>query len=238
MLVVGSAQSGCQIAQELCESGRQVYLCVGSTGRAPRRYRGRDIFAWLELTGFLDRTADKLPSPRARFSGNPHVSGRDGGRNLNLHQFVRDGVVLLGRLAGAHDTTIRLAPDLKANLAKVDKFEADLLRMIDGFIEKTGLAAPAESLPELRDGYAAEEIAELNLESAGITTLIWAMGYEFDFSLVRLPVCDGDGYPVQDARCHGVSGVVLCGFALVIQAEVRPARRGWGRCGVYCVRNC
>jgi putative flavoprotein involved in K+ transport len=37
VLVVGSAQSGCQIAEELYQSGRQVYLCVGSAGRVFRR---------------------------------------------------------------------------------------------------------------------------------------------------------------------------------------------------------
>lgn len=74
VLVVGSGQSGAQIAEELYQSGRTVYLCVGNAGRAPRHYRGRDTWEWLTLTGFLDRTVDKLPSPRARFAGNPHIS--------------------------------------------------------------------------------------------------------------------------------------------------------------------
>jgi putative flavoprotein involved in K+ transport len=67
VLVAGSGQSGCQIAEELYQSGRKVYLCVGSAGRAPRRYRGKDVFEWLLLAGFFDRTVDKLPSPRASF---------------------------------------------------------------------------------------------------------------------------------------------------------------------------
>ncbi|HEX5441272.1 MAG TPA: hypothetical protein VFW76_10335, partial [Ktedonobacterales bacterium] len=72
VLVVGSAQSGCQIAEELYQSGRQVYLCVGSAGRAPRRYRDDDIFRWLMLTGFFSLPAEQLPSPQARFKGLPH----------------------------------------------------------------------------------------------------------------------------------------------------------------------
>jgi len=112
VLVVGSAQSGCQIAEELYESGRKVYLCVGSAGRAPRRYRGRDVFYWLKQAGFFDRTVDKLPSPKAKFSGNPHLSGRDGGHTINLHQFVRDGVQLLGRITGGENNKIILADDL------------------------------------------------------------------------------------------------------------------------------
>jgi putative flavoprotein involved in K+ transport len=120
VLVVGSAQSGCQIAEELYQAGRRVYLCTGSAGRVPRRYRGRDFFEWLHLVGYLDRTPDKLPSPQVKFAGNPQVTGKAGGHNLNLHQFARDGVVLLGRMEGAQGDKIWLAPDLMANLAKSD----------------------------------------------------------------------------------------------------------------------
>ena len=35
VLVVGTGQSGAQIAQELYQNGRQVYLSIGSTGRVP-----------------------------------------------------------------------------------------------------------------------------------------------------------------------------------------------------------
>jgi len=108
VLVAGSGQSGCQIVEELYQSGRKVYQCVGSAGRAPRRYRGRDTFEWLSLCGFLDRTPDRLPSPRARFAGNPQLSGKDGGHTLNLHQFYRDGVTLLGRIQGAKDGVLQL----------------------------------------------------------------------------------------------------------------------------------
>ena len=153
-----------------------------------RRYRGKDVFEWLHLTGFLERTAEGLPTPRAKFSGSLQVSGRDGGRNLNLHQFARDGVVLLGHLQGARENRVWLAPDLKDSLAKADKSEAESPKLIDGFIAQAGLKAPPERLPELRDGYETEEIAELDLQAAGITTIIWAIGYEFDFGLVNLPV--------------------------------------------------
>ncbi len=212
VLVVGSGQSGCQIAEELYQSGRKVYLCVGSAGRAPRRYRGKDIYEWLQLSGFLDRTVDQLPSPKAKFAANPQVSGRDGGRTLNLHQFARDGVVLLGRVQGARESRIWLAPDLKENLAKADKFEAEIVGLIDAFVARTGLNVPSERLPELRDGYEAEEIADLDLHSAGITTIIWAMGYGFDFSLVKLPVFDSDGYPVQKRGVTDYPGLFFVGL--------------------------
>jgi putative flavoprotein involved in K+ transport len=212
VLVVGSGQSGCQIAEELYLSGRQVYLCVSSAGRAPRRYRGKDVYEWMHLIGFLDRTVDKLPSPRVKFAANPHLSGRDGGRTLSLHQFARDGVMLLGRIQDGRGGRIWLAPDLKANLAKADQFEAETVKMVDGYIARTGLDIPTESLPVLRDGYEVEEAGELDLLSAGITTIIWAMGYTFDFNMVRLPVFDDDGYPVQKRGVTTYPGLFFVGL--------------------------
>jgi len=212
ILVVGSGQSGCQIAEELYQNGRKVYLCVGSAGRVPRRYRGKDVYEWMNLSGILDRTVDKLPSPKAKFAANPRVSGRDGGRTLNLHQFARDGVVLLGYLQSAQGNRIWLASDLKDNLAKADNFEAEIVKLIDGFIAQAGLNAPSESLPELRDGYDTEEITELDLRSAGITTIIWAMGYGFDFSFVKLPVLDSDGYPLQKRDVTDYAGLYFVGL--------------------------
>lgn len=212
VLVVGSGQSGCQIAEELYLSGRKVYLCVGSAGRAPRRYRGKDIFEWLHLSGFLDRTVDKLPSPQAKYAANPQVSGRDGGRALNLHQFAHDGVVLLGRLVGAGEHQVRLAPDLKENLAKADKFEADLVKLVDEYIGNTGLDVPVEKLPELRYGYESPIIENLDLNATGITTIIWAMGYTFDFSMIHLPILDNDGYPHQNRGEADYPGLFFVGL--------------------------
>jgi putative flavoprotein involved in K+ transport len=170
---------------------------VSRAGRVPRRYRGRDIYVWLQLTGFLDWTADKLPSTRARFAANPHVSGRDGGRSLNLHQFARDGVVLLGHVEAARGGRVRLAADLPSSLATADAFETEILSGIDVYIARLGLDAPREEMPRLDDAYRAPAITELDLASAGVSTVIWATGYGFDFRWVRVPVLDGDGYPVQ-----------------------------------------
>ncbi len=115
-------------------------------------------------------------------------------------------------IGGGHGTKIRLAPDLKENLARADKFEAEIVKLVDGYIAQNGLDAPLESLPELRDGYEAEEIGELDLQGAGITTIIWAMGYRFDFSLVRLPVFDGDGYPIQKRGVTAYPGLFFMGL--------------------------
>jgi putative flavoprotein involved in K+ transport len=212
VLVVGSAQSGMQIAEELYQSGRKVYLCTGAAPRVPRRYRGRDIVIWLADTGFFDQTVDKLPSPKARFVGNPQVSGKDGGHSLNLHQFARDGVKLFGHIAGAQNGKIMFSPDLKENLAKTDKIEKDIIGMIDKYIETNGINAPQETLPDLQDGYSAEVITELDLKAANINTVIWAMGYTFNYGFVKLPVTDEDGFPIQQGGVTQYPGLYFVGM--------------------------
>ncbi len=212
VLVVGSAQSGMQIAEELYQSGRKVYLSTGFAPRVPRRYRGRDIVAWLADTGFFDQTVDKLPSPKARFAANPQATGRDGGHNLNLHQYARDGVTLLGHIAGAGDGRVTFKPDLKETLARTDKAEKDICAMIDKYIAAKGIDAPLETLPELQDGYSAEEISELDLNSANINSIIWAMGYTFDYSLVKLPITDEDGFPIQQGGVTQYPGLYFVGM--------------------------
>ena len=105
-------------------------------------------------------------------------------------------------MAGAQAGKAMFKPDLKEILARSDKAEKDIIAMIDRYIETKGIAAPQEIIPELQDGYAAEEITELDLKAAEINTVIWAMGYTFDYSLVKLPVTDDDGFPVTQ---HGVT---------------------------------
>lgn len=212
VLVVGAGQSGCQIAEELYQSGRQVYLATGKAGRAPRRYRGRDIFEWLHLIGFLNRTPAQLPSPQARFGSNPQVSGKDGGHTLNLHQFARDGVHLFGRLQDARASKVYLAADLMENLAFSDKVEFDLLQMIDRYIAAHQVDAPAETVPALKDGYALPVQTELDLSAAGISTVIWALGYSIDFSLVSMPVCDDAGFPVSESGVTRFPGLYFAGL--------------------------
>jgi putative flavoprotein involved in K+ transport len=219
VLVVGSAQSGGQIAEELYQSGREVYLCVSSAGWGPRRYRGQDIVRWMDRAGFNAVTVDKLPSPKMKFAASALVSGKDGGHTLNVHQFARDGVVLLGRMQAAQAGKITLAPDLKESLAKSDKFKADLLKRIDDYIEKMGLDVPQETLPDLRDGYSAEVITELDVQSAGITSVIWATGYKFDFGLVKLPVVDADGYPIQKRGVTDFPGLYFVGLPWLHKAK-------------------
>jgi putative flavoprotein involved in K+ transport len=212
VLVVGSAQSGCQIAEELYQSGRKVYLSVSGAGRLPRRYRGKDITRWLDEIGFADRTVDQLPSPKAKFAGSAHSTGKDGGHTINLHQFARHGVVLLGHIQSAQRYQVVLAPDLFESLAKADQVEADIVKMIDNYIVKNELDSPSEILPKLSDGYDSVEIIDLDLKTEDIKMVIWATGYKFDYSLVKLPVFDEDGYPLQERGVTEYPGLYFIGL--------------------------
>jgi putative flavoprotein involved in K+ transport len=212
VLIVGAAQSGMQIAEELHQSRRTIYLSTGAAPRVPRRYRGKDIVSWLADTGFFDQTVDKLPSPKARLVGNLQASGKDGGHSLNLHQFARDGIKLFGHIAGAQDGKITFKPDLKDSLAKTDKIEKDIVAMIDRYIETSGINAPQETLPDLQDGYSLEPITELDFKTANITTVIWAMGYAFDYSIVKLPVTDEDNFPIQQRGVTQYPGLYFIGM--------------------------
>ncbi len=135
-----------------------------------------------------------------------------GGPTLNLHQFARDGVTLLGHLQSAEKGKLKLAPDLWDNLASADAHEAAFIKSVDEFIAKTGIAAPEEKLPVLRDGFQTRLISDIDLELNGITNVIWATSYAFDFSLVKLPVLDRDGFPIQTGGVTAYPGLYFVGM--------------------------
>jgi len=218
VLVVGSADTGCQIVEELFESGRQVYLCVGRSSRRPRRYRGKDAVFWTVTLGGMNQTVDQLPDPSARFAGNPHLTGRNGGHTLSLHHFARNGVVLLGRLTDVHGESIVLAPDLQDNLAFADKGSDDFKNNVDAFVRKTGMDVPAKQpdpIDEVRSDAGENAPTTLDLQAAGITSVIWANGYGFDYSWVHLPVLDSWGYPIQQRGVTRFPGLYFLGMNLL-----------------------
>jgi putative flavoprotein involved in K+ transport len=162
--------------------------------------------------GKFDMRVEELKTPQAKFDAHPQISGKNGGQSLNLHQFARDGVVLLGHARDSRDGKLIIAPNLKETLAKVDQFETNALRMVDDYVSRMGLRVPLETIPELEDGYGQETITVLDMKASGISTVIWATGYAFDFSLVKLPVFDADGYPVQKRGVTGYDGLYFLGM--------------------------
>ncbi|MDQ2853706.1 MAG: NAD(P)-binding domain-containing protein [Chloroflexota bacterium] len=221
VLVIGSGETGAQVAEELARSGREVYLSGGRSWWAPRRYRGRDIAAWLRLTGWFDRKAEDLPSGVHAGKPNPQLTGAGGGHDINAHSLARDGVRLVGRLRDIKDGAAYFSDDLAANVAWADAEARALLESIDRVIETQGLDAPAEELPaDLRPSGSGAVSAErqdapplqLDLGKARIGTVIWATGYRPDFAWVRLPFVDADGYPIQRRGVTPVAGLYVLGL--------------------------
>jgi putative flavoprotein involved in K+ transport len=211
VLVIGSAQSGCQIAEELNEAGRKVYLATSTAGRFPRRYRGKDGYEWLNRVGFLDRTLSNLNSPRDRVFGAPHSTGKGGGHEINLHKFSRDGIFLLGHARGYENRKLVIAPDLKENLAKADGFAANVIKMVDEYILKNDLNIAPEEVVILDDGYRAPEIHSVDLSAEGVSAIIWATGYSIE-SLVQLPLIDPYGFPITDRGVTAYPGLYFLGM--------------------------
>jgi putative flavoprotein involved in K+ transport len=215
VLVIGSADTGCQITEELYESGRQVYLCVGRSSRIPRRYRGKDAVFWAMNLGLLGQTTDHLTDPGERFTANPHLTGKNGGHTLNLHHFARNGVVLLGRLVDVQDGAVALAPDLSENLALADKGSNDFRNNVDAFVQRTGMDVPApepDPLDEARSNAGESSPAAIDLRTAGITSVVWANGYGFNYNWVRLPVLDDWGHPIQRRGVTRFPGLYFLGM--------------------------
>jgi len=209
VLVVGSGQSGCQIAAELVAAGRDVHLALSRCPSAPRRYRGADVIHWL-LSCFLHGaavgvpfpTVGDLPTPAARFGCDPNV-GVDP-RSL--------GVRLYGAVTAAAGTRVEFSDDLPARLAYSDTaFDEEFRPLFDAYIAAAGIDAPPDDRPP-RGGDTPEVVRSLDLAAAGVRTVIWATGYRADFGWVDIPVFDEWGYPVHERGVTAWPGLYAVGL--------------------------
>jgi len=208
VVVVGSGQTGCQLAEEIHQSGRKVFLACGRCIWVPRRMDGHDAVWWMIESGYMDRTPDKLPSPMARLLGNPQASGHDGGRDLNFRVLHAMGVELLGRYVGADGSKLRFADDLAASVDFGDARLVDLLKFIEAGCAASGTTPPTLDLPPpLR----IETRTELDIAQDGIGSVIWTSGYRPDYGWVKFPVVDSMGFPVQTDGRTEVPGLYFMG---------------------------
>lgn len=231
ILVVGSGQSGCQIAEELQAAGRSVYLSTSRVGRIPRRYRGRDVDAWLWESGFFDVRRSELADPALVFATQPQVSGVGRyGHTLSLQQLAADGVRLLGRATGIDGTSLILDDGLRDHIAFADRASAEIKRTIDDHIAHSGSAAsPPEDDPADRpwaDLAAVTAPRRLDLARAWIGTVIWCTGFDADFSWLRLPVLDERGRPVHERGVAPVPGLYLVGLPWLLYKRKSGIIRG------------
>ena len=211
VLVVGSGSSGTQIADELNRSGRRVFLSVGPHDRPMRRYRGKDFVWWLGRLGKWD-----LEAP---YPGMEHVtiavSGAYGGRTIDFRNLAAEGMTLLGRAERFAEGKLSFSNDLKGNIHRGDGYYLALLDEADAYIAREGLDFPPE--PEAKvigpdPACVTDPILSLNLEEEGITSIIWATGFERDFGWLEVDCFDESGRPKHHKGVADIPGLYFLGL--------------------------
>jgi putative flavoprotein involved in K+ transport len=209
VLVVGSGASGIQIADELLHTGRRVFLAVSRHRRVPRRFRGRDVYWWLDRMGRFAQTIDSFPD-RA-WPPSTVVTGVNGGYDVDVRRLARAGIQVVGRVLGAADGRVMIAPDANPIL---DEADAAYL----AFVQAARTFASTID-HELTDDDAVEPLAsavpecsEIDLAGEGITTVVWATGYRYDYGWLKLRVLDERAGPIQQRGVASVPGLYFLGL--------------------------
>jgi putative flavoprotein involved in K+ transport len=119
-------------------------------------------------------------------------------------------MTLVGRIGAVDGARLRLAPDLAANLAWADRFFDERFRgLFDAFIDRAGIDAPPDD--RVPFDYEPPVLAELDLEQAGIATIVWTTGYRLDYGWIELPIFDELGFPRQAGGVSEVPGLFFLG---------------------------
>ncbi|VVP06249.1 putative oxidoreductase CzcO [Pseudomonas fluorescens] len=212
VLVVGSGQSGAQIAEDLHLAGRKVYLAVGDAPRCARFYRGKDVVDWLAEMGYYEIGVDTHPLREGvRDNTNHYVTGRDGGRDIDLRSFAREGMELFGRLEGLQGTRLQFANNLGESLDSADAVYNRINTSIDKYIEQHAIDAPPGA-PYAPVWVPGQERGELDLVDEGITSIIWCIGFSPDFTWVEAPVFNGRGHPGHQRGITAQPGLYFLGL--------------------------
>lgn len=213
-LVVGSGQSGAQIAEDIHIAGKKVFLCVGSAPRAPRTYRGKDTVEWLEDMGYYDQPIESHPDPdEARHKTNHYLTGRDGGRDIDLRKLASEGVTLRGQLTKVSEGVMHFKDDLKKNLDTADATYNRIQDNVDAYIKEKGIEAP--ETPRYKSVWEPNEANNLTIDykKEGITNVIWCTGFKVDFRWVEFPdVFDDRGYPIYKRGITTENGLFFLGL--------------------------
>lgn len=216
VLVVGSGQSGAQIAEELQTAGKKVYLSVGAAGRRPRRYRGKDSSWWNYTMGQFDKTIEDVESvDDARFGASSHTSGAGGGHDIYLRQLAKQGMSLVGPVTGANAKTLTFRTDLQEILKAVDEHPIRWKANVDKYINDQGWDFPEDTTVDpkgISDWPNGDAPAELNLADEGITSIIWATGFQYDYSWIDLPITGERNYPKQLRGVTDYPGLYFMGL--------------------------
>lgn len=213
VLVVGASASGLQLAQEIHRSGRPVTLAVGAHTRLPRRYRGRDIFWWLDRVGVLDQRAEHVPDiDAARRQPSLQLVGDTGNRTLDLGTLRTAGVTLRGRLAAIEGASVSFAGDLAETMRDADRRLVRLLARIDAFAERNGLQAQTQPAERVQALVIPQSATSLHLANAGIRTVLWATGFYRRYPWLRVPVLDAEGEIAHEGGVTVAPGLYALGL--------------------------
>lgn len=213
VLVVGASASGLQLAAELQASGRPVTLAVGRHTRLPRRYRGRDILAWLDDLGILDDRYDQVGDlESARRLPSLQLVGSPDHRTLDLAVLAEAGVRLVGRVLGADVRGFDLDRDLAATLASADERLGRCLARIDAWIRARGLSDRLPAAGPVRPVPAADSPGRLDWRAEGIRSVVWATGFRRDYTWLQVPVFDANGEIRHDGGVTAAPGLYALGL--------------------------
>lgn len=216
VLVVGTGQSGCQIAEDLLETGRTVYVSASHAGRVPRTYRGREILEWWRDMGFMEVKLEQLEDPAMQFATQPQVSGTRGGHTVSLQSLARDGATLLGRVTAIQGYDLSIKDDLLECIEFGDQKAKAFKDAVDHFIEQQGIdaapATPDPGEPPLPDLNGSDRIRVLDLQAVDVKSIIWCTGFEADWSWVKLDAFDAGGRPRHQGGITDLRGLYFVGF--------------------------
>ncbi|MDC9596127.1 MSMEG_0569 family flavin-dependent oxidoreductase [Xenorhabdus anantnagensis] len=199
VLVVGSGQSGAQIAEDLHLTGKKVYLSTGDAPRCARFYRGKDVVNWLFGMGYYETTVkDHRYSEEVRNSTNHYVTGRDGGHDIDLRKFALEGMQLFGRFDDFKDGQLWFRPDLSENLNRADATYNRINASIDEYLDKNNIATKEPASLYQPVWCPEQEITHIDLAKENITSVIWCIGFRPDYSWIDLDIFQANGYPSHD----------------------------------------
>lgn len=212
VLVVGNGQSGAQIAEDLHLAGRKVVLATGDAPRCARFYRGKDVVTWLADMNYYDMPVEDHPLREGvRDNTNHYVTGRDGGRDIDLRKFALEGMELYGLMTDIDHESLHFLPNLSESLDQADAVYNRINASIDRYIESQGIDAPPGSIYE-PVWKPASERTSLNLASSGITSVVWCIGFTPDFKWVNASVFNGTGTPVHYRGVTAQPGLYFLGL--------------------------
>ena len=213
VLVVGTGNSGSQIAEELSRAGRTVHLSVGYSGFPLRRYRGKDMYWW-----YVQAKLNQFRFEGGTLRGLGNTTGCGGGRALDLRRFSRDGVQLLGRIQSIDGADVTLADDLAESLAAIDRRTEEFRNAVDAFIQKTGLDAPQDddTPDDVQNVVVPPSPTHIDLRAAGVTSVIWATGYGWNLDWVQLPALDSNGGPIASGDAGPCPGLYFAGMRVYL----------------------